>query len=176
MATSKANSFQHVSLIWDNQMKDRGFELVVVGNTITTPMGLYSDKITDPATLEEGATIGIPNDPTNGGRALLVLQQLGLITLDLEAGLKPTILDVTGNPKDLKFKELDAAQLPRSLADLDAAMINTNYAIASGLNPKKPIPSPWKAPTNPYGETSSSCAKGDEDQPWVENSGRSLSL
>ena len=161
----EANSFQHVPYL-DNQMKDRGFELVVVGNTITTPMGLYSDKITDPATLEEGATIGIPNDPTNGGRALLVLQQLGLITLDLEAGLKPTILDVTGNPKDLKFKELDAAQLPRSLADLDAAMINTNYAIASGLNPKTDSIA-MESADNPYVNVIV-VRKGDEDQPWVE--------
>nr|WP_321506705.1 MetQ/NlpA family ABC transporter substrate-binding protein [uncultured Celeribacter sp.] len=161
----EANSFQHVPYL-DNQMKDRGFELVVVGNTITTPMGLYSDKITDPATLEEGATIGIPNDPTNGGRALLVLQQLGLITLDPEAGLKPTILDVTGNPKDLKFKELDAAQLPRSLADLDAAMINTNYAIASGLNPKTDSIA-MESADNPYVNVIV-VRKGDEDQPWVE--------
>ena len=132
----EANSFQHVPYL-EAQMKDRGFALAVVGNTITTPMGIYSDKITDIAALEEGATFGIPNDPTNGGRALLVLQQLGMIKVDPAAGLVPTVLDITENPKDLSFKELDAAQLPRSLADLDAALINTNYAIASGLSPKE---------------------------------------
>ncbi|SDG52803.1 lipoprotein, YaeC family [Sulfitobacter delicatus] len=119
------------------QMKDRGFALTVVGNSITTPMGVYSDKVNDIAALGEGATFGIPNDPTNGGRALLVLQELGLIKVDPAARLTPNVLDITENPKDVSFKELDAAQLPRSLADLTAALINTNYAIASGLNPKE---------------------------------------
>ncbi|WP_434287369.1 MetQ/NlpA family ABC transporter substrate-binding protein [Celeribacter sp. SCSIO 80788] len=161
----EANSFQHVPYL-DNQMADRGFDLTVVGTTITTPMGVYSDKITDLADLEEGATFGIPNDPTNGGRALLVLQQLGLITLDEAAGLKPTVLDITGNPKKLKFKELDAAQLPRSLADLDAALINTNYAIASGLSPKEDSIA-MESAENPYVNVIV-VRTGDENAPWVK--------
>lgn len=104
----EANSFQHVPYL-DNQMKDRGFELVVVGNTITTPMGIYSDKIEDLTTLEDGAKVAIPNDPTNGGRALLLLQDLGLVTLAEGTGLVPSPLDVQDNPKGLKFLELDAA-------------------------------------------------------------------
>ena len=161
----EANSFQHVPYL-EAQMKDRGFALAVVGNTITTPMGIYSDKITDIAALEEGATFGIPNDPTNGGRALLVLQQLGMIKVDPAAGLVPTVLDITENPKDLSFKELDAAQLPRSLADLDAALINTNYAIASGLSPKEDSIA-MESADNPYVNVIA-VQKGNEDAPWVK--------
>jgi D-methionine transport system substrate-binding protein len=161
----QANSFQHVPYL-EAQMKDRGFELSVVGNTITTPMGVYSDKITDLADLEGGSTFGIPNDPPNGGRALLVLQELGLIKVDEAAGLVPTVLDITENPKDLSFKELDAAQLPRSLADLDAALINTNYAIASGLSPKEDSIA-MESAENPYVNVIA-VRKGDEDAAWVE--------
>ena len=161
----EANSFQHVPYL-EAQMKDRGFALAVVGNTITTPMGIYSDKITDIAALEEGATFGIPNDPTNGGRALLVLQQLGMIKVDPAAGLVPTVLDITENPKDLSFKELDAAQPPRSLADLDAALINTNYAIASGLSPKEDSIA-MESAENPYVNVIA-VRKGDEEAAWVE--------
>ena len=130
-----ANSFQHRPYL-ENQIKDRGFELVEVGTTITTPMGVYSDKIKDLADLPEGGKVAIPNDPTNGGRVLLLLQSLGLIKLKEGAGLKATPLDVVSNPKKLRFVELDAAQLPRSLDDLDASAINTNFAISAGLNPK----------------------------------------
>ncbi|HBB85526.1 MAG TPA: metal ABC transporter substrate-binding protein [Sulfitobacter sp.] len=161
----QANSFQHVPYL-EAQMKDRGFELSVVGNTITTPMGVYSDKITDIADLEEGATFGIPNDPTNGGRALLVLQELGMVKVDEAAGLVPTVLDITENPKELSFKELDAAQLPRSLADLSAALINTNYAIASGLNPKEDSIA-MESAENPYVNVIA-VRKGDEEAAWVE--------
>lgn len=160
----QANSFQHRPYL-ENQMKDRGFELVEVGTTINTPMGLYSDKYTDPADIPDKATIGIPNDPTNGGRGLLVLQQLGLIKLAEGTGLVPTVLDITENPKKIQIQELDAAQLPRSLADLDAAMINTNYAIASGLNPKTDSIAMEK--DSPYVNIIV-VRKGDEDAPWVK--------
>ncbi|MGR3198203.1 MAG: MetQ/NlpA family ABC transporter substrate-binding protein, partial [Paracoccus sp. (in: a-proteobacteria)] len=100
-----ANSFQHRPYL-ENQMKDRGFDLVEVGTTITTPMGIYSDKIEDMANLPEGAQVAIPNDPTNGGRALLLLQDLGLITLAEGTGLVPSPLDISDNPKDLRFIEL----------------------------------------------------------------------
>ncbi|AJE47558.1 MetQ/NlpA family ABC transporter substrate-binding protein [Celeribacter indicus] len=161
----EANSFQHVPYL-ENQMADRGFDLTVVANTITTPMGVYSDKISELSELEDGANFGIPNDPTNGGRALLVLQQLGVISLDPEAGLKPTVLDITDNPKNLRFTELDAAQLPRSLADLDAALINTNYAIASGLDPKEDSIA-MESAENPYVNVIV-VRTGDEEQPWVQ--------
>ncbi|MBB94857.1 MAG: metal ABC transporter substrate-binding protein [Rhodobacteraceae bacterium] len=160
----QANSFQHRPYL-ENQMKDRGFDLVEVGTTINTPMGLYSNDYASPADIPDGSTIGIPNDPTNGGRGLLVLQQLGLIQLAEGTGLVPTVLDITENPKDIRIQELDAAQLPRSLADLDAAMINTNYAIASGLNPK--TDSIAMEQNSPYVNIIVVRA-GDEDQPWVK--------
>ena len=100
------------------------------------------------------------------GRALLVLQQLGLIKVDAAAGLKPTVIDITENAKKLKFQELDAAQLPRSLKDLDAALINTNYAIASGLNPKTDAIA-MESAENPYVNIIV-VKKGNEDKPWVK--------
>lgn len=161
----QANSFQHVPYL-DNQMKDRGFDLVVVGNTITTPMGIYSDKIADISALEDGAKVAIPNDPTNGGRALLLLQDLGLLTLTEGTGLVPSPLDIADNPKSLNFLELDAAQLPRTLADADVAIINTNYAIASGLSPKDDAIAMEKA-DSPYVNVLV-VRSGDENLPWVK--------
>lgn len=162
----EANSFQHQPYL-DNQIKDRGFDLVSVGTTITTPMGVYSDKIKSLDALKDGDTVGIPNDPTNGGRALLVLQQLGVIKTDPAVGLTPTVLDITENPKNLKFQELDAAQLPRSLADLDAALINTNYAVASGLDPQKDSFASESA-EGPYVNIITVRTE-DKDQPWVKD-------
>ena len=161
----QANSFQHVPYL-ENQMKDRGFDLTVIGNTITTPMGIYSDKIKDMADLADGAKVAIPNDPTNGGRALLLLQDLGLVTLADGTGLVPSPLDVSDNPKNLEFLELDAAQLPRTLADADIAIINTNFAIAAGLSPKDDSIAMEKA-DSPYVNVIV-VRKGDEDQPWVK--------
>ncbi|WBU62013.1 MetQ/NlpA family ABC transporter substrate-binding protein [Paracoccus albus] len=160
-----ANSFQHRPYM-ENQMKDRGYELVEVATTITAPMGVYSDRIEDLADLPQGGSIAIPNDPTNGGRALLLLQDLGLIGLAEDTGLVPSTLDVTENEKDLSFLELDAAQLPRALADADVAIINTNYAIDSGLDPKEDSIAMEKA-DSPYVNIIA-VRKGDEDQPWVE--------
>lgn len=130
----EANSFQHQPYL-DNQIRDRGYDLVSIAQTVLFPMGVYSEKVDSIEFLPDGASIAIPNDPTNGGRALLLLASAGVIGLADEVGLTPTILDVTDNPKDLSFTELDAAQLPRSLGDVDAAAVNTNYAIESGLDP-----------------------------------------
>ncbi|MEF2071396.1 MetQ/NlpA family ABC transporter substrate-binding protein [Consotaella aegiceratis] len=130
-----ANSFQHQPYL-DAQVADRGFDIVSVAPTINTPMGVYSQKVKSLDELQDGATVAIPNDPTNGGRALLLLQDAGLITLNADAGLKATPLDITENPKNVEIVELDAAQLPRSLPDVDAAAINTNYALEAGLDPK----------------------------------------
>nr|WP_111298722.1 MetQ/NlpA family ABC transporter substrate-binding protein [Paracoccus saliphilus] len=160
-----ANSFQHRPYL-ENQMKDRGFELVEVGTTITTPMGIYSDRIEDLADLPDGAQVAIPNDPTNGGRALLILQDFGLITLAEDTGLVPSPLDVSENPKGLQFLELDAAQLPRTLADADIAIINTNYALASGLSPKEDAIAMEKA-DSPYVNIIV-VQQGRQDEPWVK--------
>ena len=130
-----ANSFQHQPYL-DNQVTDRGFDIVSVAKNVNFPMGVYSKKVKSLDELTDGATVSIPNDPTNGGRALLVLVDKGLIKVDEAKGLKIGPADVTENPKNLEFVELDAAQLPRSLDDVDISVINTNYAIEAGLNPK----------------------------------------
>ncbi|GAB3128678.1 MetQ/NlpA family ABC transporter substrate-binding protein [Novispirillum itersonii] len=131
-----ANSFQHVPYL-DQQKKDRGYDLTVVGTNFVEPMGVYSKKIKTLADLKAGDSVAIPNDPSNGGRALLLLAKQGLIEVDAKTGLTPGAADITKNPKGLKFVELDAAQLPRSLPDVTAAAINTNYALEAGLNPLK---------------------------------------
>lgn len=130
------NSFQHKPYL-DNIIKDRNYDLVSVGNTVIFPMGVYSSKLKNIADLQTGATVAIPNDPTNGGRALLLLEKIGVIKLRPEAGIKAAVTDIIENPKKIVIKELDAAQIPRSLADMDIAAINTNYAITAGLVPTK---------------------------------------
>ncbi|SDG87698.1 MetQ/NlpA family ABC transporter substrate-binding protein [Propionivibrio dicarboxylicus] len=130
------NSYQHQPYL-DNANKDRGYKLVSIGQTIIFPIGLYSKKFKTLEQIPSGARLALPNDPTNGGRVLLLLQAKGLIKLKPEAGLKATPLDVIENPKKLKFIELDAAQLPRALDDADVAAVNTNYAIQAGLVPSR---------------------------------------
>lgn len=159
-----ANSYQHKPYL-DQQIKDRGYKLVNVGYTVNFPIGLYSKKVKRLEDLKEGAKFGIPNDPTNGGRVLLVLQDKGLIKLKPEAGLKATPLDVIDNPKKLKFVELDAAQLPRSLDDLDASAINTNYALPAGLSPAKDAIAQESA-KSPYVNLIA-VREQDQGKPWV---------
>jgi D-methionine transport system substrate-binding protein len=143
-----ANSYQHQPYL-DNANADRGYKLVSIAKTVIFPIGIYSKKVKSLADLKEGARIGIPNDPTNGGRALLLLQDKGLIKLREGTGLKATPLDVASNPKKLRFIELDAAQLPRSLDDTDASAVNTNFALEAGLDPKKDAIA-QEAPDSPY--------------------------
>lgn len=131
-----ANMFQHQAFL-NQQIKDRHFKLIVVGKTFVYPMGIYSQKIKNLQHLQQSAIVGIPNDPSNEGRALLLLQKAGLIKLSESAGAYATPSNIVDNPKRLNFKELDAAQLARSLPDVDIAIINTNYAIPAGLSPKK---------------------------------------
>jgi D-methionine transport system substrate-binding protein len=129
------NSFQHQPYL-DNQVKERGLDLVSVAKSVNFPMAGYSHKIKSLAELKDGASVAIPNDPSNGGRALILLADQKLITLKDGVGVKATVADIVANPKKLNIVELDAAQLPRSLDDVDLAAITTNYAIAAGLNPK----------------------------------------
>ena len=159
-----ANAYQHQPYL-DAQIKDRGYKLVTVFNTVNFPIGLYSKKFKTLEALKDGAKFGIPNDPTNGGRVLLLLQDKGLIQLKDGAGLKATPLDVVSNPKKLKFVELDAAQLARSLDDLDAAAINTNFAISAGLNPKTDSIAQENA-KGPYVNILV-VRVADQDKPWV---------
>lgn len=161
----QANSFQHQPYL-DQQIKDRGFDLVAIGKTITTPMGVYSEKLKSLDAIPEGGKVAIPNDPTNGGRALLLLQDKGLIKLAEGTGLTPTPLDVTENTRNLKFLELDAAQLPRALADADIAVINTNYALEAGLNPEKDAIA-IEAAESPYANIIV-VRTADKDAPWAK--------
>ncbi len=130
------NSYQHQPFL-DNQIKDRGYQLVSIAKTVIFPMGIYSKKIKSIGEIQAGATVAIPNDPTNGGRALFVLEKAGLIKLKANASLSATAADIAENPKNLKIKELEAAQIPRSLEDVDFAAINTNYAVVAGLVPTR---------------------------------------
>lgn len=130
------NSYQHEPYL-KNFNAGQGNQLVKVADTVLYPISVYSKKLTSLDQLPEGGKISIPNDPTNGGRALLVLQSAGLIKLNPQAGITATVADIVENPKHLEIRELDAAQVPRSLSDVDAAVINTNYALEAGLNPSK---------------------------------------
>jgi len=131
-----ANFFQHKPYL-DSFNKDRGAHLVAVAAVHVEPFGAYSRKIKKLADLKDGATVAIPNDPSNSGRALLLLAKQGLITLKDPSNIQATALDVANNPKHLKFRELEAAMLPRSLDDVDLALINTNYALEAGLVPTR---------------------------------------
>ena len=161
----RVNPARQYSGFFDQQVKDRGYKLVPAAFTVNFPIGLYSKKVKSLDELKEGAKFGVPNDPTNGGRVLLVLQDKGLIKLRPEAGLKATPLDVTSNPKKLRFVELDAAQLARSLDDLDAAAINTNYALSAGLQPGKDSIAQESA-KSPYVNIIA-VREQDKDKPWV---------
>ena len=129
-----ANFFQHVPYM-DSFAAEHDIELASVGTVHVEPLGLYSLSFTDAASIPQGATIAIPNDPTNEGRALLLLEANGLIKLKADATLEATEADVVENPLGLVFKPIDAAQLPRTLEDVDGAVINTNYALEADLNP-----------------------------------------
>lgn len=131
-----ANMFQHQPFL-DQQIRDRGYKLITLGKTFVYPMGVYSQKIKNLDQLPQNAIVAIPNDPSNEGRALLLLQKAGLIRISEAAGLYAVLGNITENQKRLNFKELDAAQLARSLPDVDIAVINSNYAIPAGLSPAK---------------------------------------
>lgn len=128
------NFFQHKPYL-DSFNQEHKTELVSVGLVHVEPFGAYSKKITAISDLKDGALIALPNDPSNGARALLLLQQQGLIELKDPTNILATSRDIAKNPKKLKFKELEAATLARVLADVDLALINTNYALEAGLNP-----------------------------------------
>lgn len=127
-----ANYFQHLPYL-ESFNKERGYHLVNAGGIHIEPIAFYSKKIKKLQDLKNGATVAIPNDPTNEGRALLLLQDAGLIKLNAKAGITATPLDIVSNSKNLKFHEIEAASLPRVLPDVDGAVINGNYAIPAGL-------------------------------------------
>ncbi|MFG1185922.1 MetQ/NlpA family ABC transporter substrate-binding protein [Xanthobacter aminoxidans] len=132
------NNFQNRPYL-ANQVKTRGYNIVALDESILVPAGLYSKKYTSFADIPAGSKIAIPNDPTNGGRALLLFQKAGLIKLKPGSGLYASVLDVAENPKNLKIVEIDAAQLPRSLDDVAAAFVSSNYAYLAGLQLKSAL-------------------------------------
>jgi D-methionine transport system substrate-binding protein len=160
-----ANSFQHQPYL-DQQVKDRGYKITAVGKTVVFPMGVYSKKVKSLDQVPQGGKVGIPNDPTNGGRALLLLQAKGVLKLKPGSGLTPTPLDVVENPKKLKIVEVDAAQLPNVLPDVDAAIINTNYAIQGKLDPAKDAIA-REAADSPYVNVIV-VRQADAQKPWVK--------
>ncbi|WP_426944484.1 MetQ/NlpA family ABC transporter substrate-binding protein [Pseudomonas oryzihabitans] len=129
-----ANFFQHQPYL-DEFNKSRGTDLVTVAQVHVEPFGIYSQKIKKLDEVREGAVVAIPSDATNGGRALLLLEKAGLIKLKDSANILATPKDIAENPKKLKFKELEAATLPRVLNQVDLALVNTNYALEAKLNP-----------------------------------------
>ncbi|KFF10953.1 methionine ABC transporter substrate-binding lipoprotein MetQ [Chryseobacterium soli] len=130
-----ANAFQH-KLYLEEQSKQRGYKLAAVGNTFLYPIVAYSKKIKNISELQNGSTVVIPNDPTNGGRSLLLLQKNGLLKLKDNVGLLPKVTDIVENPKQLKIVEIEAPQLPRVLDDKEVviAIINNNFAAQAGLD------------------------------------------
>ena len=160
-----ANSFQHKPYL-DAQIKARGYAIVPVGFTYVQPIGLYSRKFKSVAELPDGATIGVPNDPSNEGRSLLLLQAQHLITLRGDVGLLPTARDIADNPKHIHIKELDAGIVGRAIGDLDAAVINTDWAIKAGIKIPQERIAQEQVSGNPYRNFLAVNAK-DANAPWV---------
>ena len=132
------NAFQHLPYL-EEQSRQRGYKIAVVGKTFVYPIVAYSKKIKSVSELQPGQTIVIPNDPTNGGRSLLLLQKQGILKLKDDVGLLPKVTDIIANPKNLKILELEAPQIPRVLEDKEVALaiINNNFAAQAGLDPEK---------------------------------------
>ena len=129
------NAFQHKAFL-DAYNASKDTDLVPIGRTFISPIGAYSDKIKDLKDVPQNGKVSIPNDTTNGGRSLFLLEAAGLIKLKDDVGVSPTKDDIVENPKNITIDELDAAQVARTLPDVDAAVINTNLAIDAGLSPK----------------------------------------
>lgn len=130
------NSFQHKPYL-EQFNKDKNLNLVDIANTVTFPMGIYSNKVKSVKEIKKGDKIGLPNDPTNEARALMLFEQAGLIKLKKGAGMKATLKDIVENPLNLQFVELEAAQIPLHLSELAAAAINTNFAMEHGFVPAR---------------------------------------
>jgi D-methionine transport system substrate-binding protein len=164
--SADADYFQHLPYLEDFN-KTHGTDLVSVEAVHLEPLGLYSNKVKSAKALADGATIAVPNDATNEGRALKLLADNGLITLKSDAGITATPDDIASNPKHFKFQEIDAAQLPRTLSDVDAAVINGNYALDAHLSPTKDALLLEKAQGNPYANILAVKA-GNQNDPRVK--------
>ncbi|NLD67542.1 MAG: MetQ/NlpA family ABC transporter substrate-binding protein [Limnobacter sp.] len=160
----EANSFQHEPYLL-NQMSKTNWKLTKVAYTIASPMGFYSNRYESFDALPSGARVAIQNDPTNGARSLQLLHNEGILKLRDPKSPVASVADIVENPKKLKFVELDAAQLARSIPDVDAAAVNNNYAVQAGLDPatdailSEPADNPWV--------NIIAVREADKDQPWV---------
>jgi len=161
-----ANAFQHEPYL-DNQIATRGYKIVPVGYTAVWPIGLYSHKVDKVADLADGAVIGVPNDPSNEGRALNLLQHEGVIKLKEGTGILATVADIAENPKNVTIKELDAGIVGRSIDDLDAAVVNTDWALKSGLKPDSDRIAQEPVADNPY-RNFIAVRADSKDAPWVK--------
>ncbi len=160
-----ANSYQHQPFL-DQQIRDRRLPLVSVGKTMIFPMGIYSRRHRSLATLATGSRVAVPNDPTNGGRALALLAAND--AFKLRSGVNPvqaTVADIAENPRRIRVVELEAAQLPRALDEVEAAAINTNYAIPAGLNPVRDAIA-LEDSNSPYANVIA-VRQQDQQAPWV---------
>ena len=128
------NAFQHYAYL-NSEIKNNGYEITSIGDTFISAMNIYSDKVSDVSEIGEGAKIAVPNDATNEGRALKIIEAANLIELDAEAGDSPEVSDITSNPLNLEFVEVDAGNVYALLPDVTAAVINCNYALDNGLYP-----------------------------------------
>ena len=160
-----ANAFQHLPYL-ESQVAQHGYKIVPVGYTAVWPIGLYSRKHAKVGDLPDGAVVGVPNDPSNEGRALRVLQNEGLIKLKDGTGILATIADIAENPKNLEIKELDAGIVGRSVDDLDAAIVNTDWALKSGLTQENRI-AQEPVDDNPY-RNFIAVREESKDEPWVK--------
>ncbi|MFD9906848.1 MetQ/NlpA family ABC transporter substrate-binding protein [Streptomyces sp. NPDC059063] len=164
-----ANLYQHTPYL-DDFNKSKKTDLVPVTEVYLPPMGVYADggkKLTDVSRLRSGATVAVPNDTTNEGRALQLLASKGVIGLKKGAGANATPEDIASNPKKLTIKPLEPAQLPRSLEDVDAAVINNNFALDAGLSPKKDAILLESVKDNPYNNVLA-VKKGHEDDAQIK--------
>ena len=161
-----ANFFQHEPYLDNFISEHKDVKLVNAGGIHIEPMGIYSKKVKKLDELKDGASIAIPNDPTNGGRSLMLLEKAGLLKLKDGVGVKATVQDITSNPKNLKFQEVEAAQVPRTLDDVDAAVINTNFAMQVNLVPTKDAMF-MEDKTSPYVNIIAVRA-GDQDRPEIQ--------
>lgn len=160
-----ANFFQHKPYL-DSFVADRGFKLVSAGNVHIEPMGIYSKNVKDINAVPNGAKIAIPNDPSNGGRALAILEAAKLLKLKDGVGVKATVGDIVGNDKKLQIVEIEAALLPRSMDDTDLSVINSNFAMEAKLNPVKD--SLFTEPKDsPYANIVA-IREGDEKRPEIQ--------
>jgi len=160
----EANSYQHQPFL-DAAVRDRRLPLVAVGKTLIFPMGVYSRRVKSVQEVPAGARVAIPNDPSNGGRALVLLAKAGLFSLKDGADHTATVADITANPRRIRVTELEAAQIPRALEDVELAAINTNFAIPAGLNPVRDSLA-IEGAESPYANLLV-VRQPDRDAPWV---------